>query len=390
MAGTVSGIDVFSPEVQIDPYPVWRELRAHTPVYREPKYGNYVLTRFDDVYAVLRDHSTFSSAAGIGPNPNTPGGANQTIVTSDPPRHTHLRNLVNRAFTPRTVQAMVPRMERIVADLLAARPADRFDLVETLSYPLPVIVIAELLGIPAERRADFKRWSDALVGTFEGAFDASRMVVLQEMFVFLAAAIAERRAEPLEDLITALTRAEVDGQRLNEGEVMSFALILLVAGNETTTNLISNLMNILGRRPDLWARLRADRSLVENAIEETLRYDSPVQMLGRGVVRDVEVRGVRLKPGDHIMAAFGAANRDEAEFPEGETFKVDRDFSRHVAFGHGIHYCLGAPLARAEAKVALNALLDGFVEISLPDQGKRTLSSVIHGFEHLSFEGRPA
>ena len=382
-------VDLFSEEFQADPYPAWEWLRTNAPVYREPRFGAYVLTRFGDVYGALRDHATFSSASGVGPGPMGQGGGGQTIVTSDPPKHTQLRNLVNRAFTPRIVSTLAPRMESVVSTLLSERPGDSFDLVQVLSYPLPVIVIAELLGIAPERREDFKRWSDALVGTFDGQMTEQSMTAVGEMFMYLSGVLAERKGEPREDLISALTLAEIDGQRLSDVELLSFALILLVAGNETTTNLFSNLLNLLAAQPALWARLRADRSLIEPAIEEILRFDSPVQVLGRKVLKDVEVGGLTLHEGDRVMVAFGAANRDAEEFDAANEFRLDRNLSRHVAFGHGIHYCLGAPLARSEAKIALNALLDTYQTIEPAGPGTRTHSTVIHGFHALPLSGRP-
>lgn len=389
MTQAATEIDLFTPEFQQDPYPAYEWLRANAPVYREPRFGGYVLTRFADVYGALRDHETFSSALGVSPRPAVQQGANTTIVTSDPPRHTLLRNLVNRAFTPRTVAALRPRIEEIAHDLVGGLDGAPFDFVERISYPLPVIVIAELLGIPPGDRADFKRWSDALVGTFEGEYE-TLMPVVAEMFPYFGQAYAERRAAPTDDLLSALARAEIEGQRLNDIELISFAVILLVAGNETTTNLLGNLLNVLASRPDLWAALRADRSLIKPAIEEVLRYDSPVQVLGRGTTREVTLHSETIPQGARVLVAFGSANRDEDEFPDASAFRLDRELSRHVAFGHGIHYCLGAPLARLEAEVAMDALLDTFTEIAPAGPGQRHHQTVIHGFERLPLRGRLA
>ena len=380
--------DLFETSFQENPYPAYEFLRREAPVYIEPRYGSYVLSRFADVYGALRDHGTYSSALGVSPRQSTAMGtmaANTTIVTSDPPRHTHLRQLVNRAFTPRTVAALRPRVEEIVTSLLDSLDGVRnFDFVHEISYPLPVIVIAELLGIPPEDRATFKKWSDALVGTFDSDEPTSFMASAGEMFPYFMAAFEERRANPRDDLLTALTRAELEGEKLSDMELLSFAIIILVAGNETTTNLLDNLLNVLVDRPDLWQALRADRELIGPAIEELLRFDSPVQVLGRGTTRAVELHGVTIPEGARMLIAFGSANRDPDEWPDASEFRLDRGLSRHVAFGHGIHYCLGAPLARLEAEVALNRLLDRYPEMGRgPGLAQRLHSTVIRGFEHL-------
>lgn len=378
------GIDLFEPAFQENPYPFYETLRAEAPVYREPRFGGYLLSRYDDVYEALRDHGTYSSARGLSPRQPTTSrmGANLTIVTSDPPRHTHLRQLVNKAFTPRVVELLRPRIEALCAEFLDAVPGPEFDFVGALSYPLPMVVIAELLGVPAEDREQFKRWSDALVGTFENA-ELSFREDAAEMFLYFTNAYAARRTGPREDLLTALVEAEIDGERLNDIELLSFAMILLVAGNETTTNLLGNFANIAAARPDLWQSLRADRSLVRPAIEETLRIDSPVQLLGRGTTRAVELHGMTIPENARVLLAFGSANRDPDAWAAPDDFRLDRELGKHVAFGHGIHYCLGSPLARLEAEIAINALLDRFDAFELAGTPQRLHSTVIHGFERL-------
>ncbi len=386
-ATNAPNVDVFTREHQEDPYPAYDWLRRNAPVYREPRFGGYLLTRYADVYGALRDHDTYSSAMGVSPRPV--GGSsmgNLAIVTSDPPRHTHLRQLVNRAFTPRVVAAMRAHIEEIVRGLLDEVDGDggaEFDFVQRLSTPLPVIVIAELLGVPAERRKDFKRWSDALVGSFDQEVLTFSPDVA-EMIAYFASAYAERRTTPTADLLSALLAAEIEGEKLNDGELMSFAVILLVAGNETTTNLLGNLVNILVDRPDLWAAMREDGACVPAAVEEVLRFDSPVQLLARGLKRDVELHGTTMAAGSKVLVSFGSANRDADEWPEADDFRLDRNLSRHVAFGHGIHYCLGAPLARMEAEVAISAIIARYGALERGSAaGQRLHSTVIRGFEHL-------
>jgi cytochrome P450 family 109 len=245
-------------------------------------------------------------------------------------------------------------------------------------------VIARLLGIPGDDYEAFKRWSDAFV-TIAAMDAAERARNIQEMMAYFGKTAAARRAYGAEDLITALVEAEVEGEKLGEGEILGFCMLLLIAGNETTTNLIGNILNVLAERPALWQQLRGDRSLVETVIEETLRYESPVQRIPRYTTRDVEVSGVSIPAGDVVQVYFGSANRDAKEFPNPDEFRLDRDLRNHVAFGTGIHYCLGAPLARAEARVTLNAFLDRFSAIKRgPTPAVRQVSApVVFGFQRL-------
>jgi hypothetical protein len=251
--------------------------------------------------------------------------------------------------------------------------------------PLPVKVIARLLGIPGEEYPTFKRWSDTFISALVSISLEERMQNTQEMVGYFGKMAAARRANGAEDLITALVQAEVDGESLEEWEILGFCLLLLIAGNETTTNLMSNILNILVDRPDLWQRLREDRSLVETVIEETLRYESPVQQLLRVATHDVEVSGVKISEGEMVAVFFAAANRDPQEFPNPDEFRLDRDLRNHVAFGMGIHYCLGAPLARAEARITLNAFLDRFPGLKRGQAPavRQTASPIIFGFQQL-------
>jgi cytochrome P450 len=386
---TMEPISLFDPAVQADPYPTYQRLREQAPVYREPAYGTWVLTRFEDVYGALRDHATFSSARGIAPGIRGQGGF-VTMITTDPPRHTRLRALVNKAFTPRVVAELAPVMRQVVDELLAGVDGGSVDLVETLTYPLPVIVIAQLLGIPPAERERFKRWSDAVVGVTDSGLRDENQQAVMEMFQYFAAEIAARRAAPGLDLITAVVQAEIDGEALSDTELLSFCLLLLVAGNETTTNLIGNLLHVLADRPDLWQALRADRTLVAPAVEETLRYDSPVQLLWRTAARDIDLHGTTIREDERVMVVYAAANRDPDAFPDPDTFRLDRQLNRHLAFGHGIHYCLGAPLARVEAAIALNALLDRYATLEHSDTpAERLPASILRGFRRLPLQVHP-
>lgn len=382
---TAPTVSLFSPDAIADPYPVYRMLRTEAPVYREPDAGSYVLTRFDDVYAVLKDHETFSSARGIAPGMQT--SPIPMMVMTDPPRHARLRALVNKAFTPRVLVQLEPWLRQVVDGLLDAMPTEDVDIVEALTVPLPVTAIARLLGIPESDRERFKRWSDAVVGVTDSGIREDARMQVAEMMGYFATAIAERREAPLSDILTTLVQAEVDGEKLSDIELLGFCLLLLVAGNETTTNLLSNFFNIVADRPDIWERLRADRKVVTTAVEETLRFDSPVQGLWRTTTRQVEMHGVEIREGAKVMACYAAANRDPEEFDNPDEFVVDRDFDLHVAFGYGIHYCLGAPLARLEAKVAIDGLLERFASVRRgASGGKRLPTSILRGFRELHLD----
>ncbi len=385
--------DLSTPAVVANPYPVYHQLRPHSPIsyidlprgsvpgLEEPVW-TWALMKYEDVYGALRDHETFSSQ----PHPSLKErlGPRLVLIQDDPPRHTRFRRLVNKAFTPRRVAELEPWIARVARELLDEMGAGEVDVVESYTIPLPVKVIARLLGIPGEDYAIFKRWSDALLSLTSMPVE-ERARSNREMLEYFGRMAAARRSQGAEDLITALVEAEVEGESLEEWEVLGFCILLLVAGNETTTNLVGNMLNILVDRPELWQRLREDRTLVETVIEETLRYESPVQRLYRITTRDVEVSGVRIPKGDRVAIFYGAANRDPDAFADPDTFRLDRDLRDHVAFGMGVHYCLGAPLARAEARITLNLFLDRF---SVLRRGKsppvrQTSSIIVLGFRHL-------
>ncbi|HWI61001.1 MAG TPA: cytochrome P450 [Symbiobacteriaceae bacterium] len=362
-------MSLFTPEMRLNPFPVYAQLRQFQPVtYIEP-LGTWAIFRYEDVKAVLSDHTHFSSQiAHLFGDPSK----GVSLVFTDPPRHTKLRAIVTKAFTPAAIARLEPRIAAI-ADELLDKVADRgqMDITADLSYPLPVIVIAEMLGVPAEDRADFKRWSNAEAELFNAVLSAETPEHLVkadlELEAYLKAAIDERRSKPREDLITDLINAEVDGEKLNEGDLIQFCKLLLVAGNETTTNLIGNAVLTLLEHPGQLELLRQNPTLIPAAIEEVLRYRSPVQAMFRLVKADVQIGGQEIKAGDKVTAFMGSANRDETRFTEPDKFIITRDPNPHVAFGHGIHFCLGAPLARLETKVALTALLKRFAHLERAD-----------------------
>ena len=364
----------FDPNLRTDPYSVYRALREEAPVYWSELMQVWVLTRYDDVLGVLRDHARFSSERTRARNPmvqqmeayrmaSGPLGTAPTMLSLDPPAHTRMRNLVNKAFTPRVVERSRPRIQAIAEELLDGLPDPRqLDVVSDLAVPLPVIVIAEVLGIPPSDREQFKAWSSDIAGSLGGPFqpaDAIERSVrsANEIAGFFREQIGLRRGQPREDLLSELFAAEEHGDLLSEDELIATCILLLVAGNETTTNLIGNGMLALLRNSDQRRRLQEDPSLIETAVEEMLRYEGPAQMTSRIVLRDLDFCGHAFKEGQVVLALLGAANRDPAHFPDPDRFDVGRRPNRHLAFGLGIHYCVGAPLALAEAQVAFQALL---------------------------------
>lgn len=353
----------FLPEVKADPYPYYAHLRRQAPVYHVEAAGLWAVSRYDDVLYVLRNPSLFSStvliAALLGDLNPVPEAAN--LIASDPPVHSRLRKLVNRAFTPRLIAELEPRVREITIALLTrVAPQGEFDLVRDLSTPLPVIVIAEMLGVEPEHRVEFKRWSDDIVHAANGVSGEERDQAQRSVAEFRAyfeGAIDARRAEPRNDLISALVRAEEEQQMLTAAEILSLTTLLLIAGNETTTNLIGNAVLALLAHPDTLAQVQRDPSLIPSVVEETLRYDGPVQGIFRQATQDVELSGTTIPAGSLVFPLFASADRDERKFPDPDRFDITRNTNDHIAFGFGIHFCLGAPLARLEAKVALEEMV---------------------------------
>ncbi|WP_239470079.1 cytochrome P450 [Archangium violaceum] len=355
-------MNLLSDETRRNPYPEYDQLRSRSPLLHEPRSDSWMIFDYEGVKRVLHDHEAFSSIVAP-PSSQT----SQWLIFSDPPRHTQLRALIMRAFTSRAVASLEPRIRELSHALLApALERGEMDLVTDFSVPLPLMVIAEMLGAPVEDQPRFRHWSDvilALSHTTAGGEEAARVqgefrAVTDEMKVYLRGLVEQRRVSPKDDLLTRLIEAEVDGERLTEEELLGFFQLLLVAGHETTTNLISNAILCLIENPDQLARLAATPDLLPSAIEEVLRYRSPVQAMWRVTRHDVQLHGQEIPAGKMVMPMIGSANRDPRKFSDAHRFDITRDPNPHIAFGHGIHFCIGAPLSRLEARIALSAFLE--------------------------------
>lgn len=381
-----------------DPDPAFAALRREDPVHWYEEGVFWCITRHADVQDVGRRPRDFCSSRGtqifqaaldhrrgdaipeematsdLGSAPN--------IIMMDPPQHNRMRKLVIGAFTPRAAGHLEPRIREIARETLAAVPrGEVVNFVDDLAVPLPMLVIAEMLGVPREDHPDFRRWSDQMIRAGAGIFDEESRRMLPELFAYLAERVTERRDAPRDDVLSLLLRAEIDGDALSDPEVVMFLMTLLVAGNETTRNLISGGMKLLFENPDQRARLAASPELLPNAIEEMLRLVSPVRNFCRSATRDVELRGRTIREGDWLAMFYASANRDEEVFGEdSHAFRIDRpNAKQHVAFGFGEHLCLGASLARLEARVMFEELLPLLPEIEPAGPVEPLPSSLMNG-----------
>ncbi len=367
-------LDPFDEGLRQDPYPVLREIRERDPVHWSEIARGWFITRYDDVTALLRDprisadRTPSSIDAAWRRGSQSQAWLEHSLLGLDPPDHTRLRNLVNRAFTPRVVERMRGEIESVADELLdEVEQRGQMDAIADFAQPLPIRVIAELLGAPREDEVRFARWSEAMAGALDIALhrstieEADRAIV--EMRDYFRPLLDIRRREPREDLLTALVQAEDRGDQLSEDELYSFCIILLAAGHETATQMIGNGLLALLRHPGERERLTADPGLAESAVEELLRYDPPPQATTRRALESFELRGKRIRAGDMLVLSFAAANRDPERFADPDRLDITRQDNRHLTFGQGPHYCIGAPLARMEGAIAYNRLLERFPKL---------------------------
>jgi cytochrome P450 len=366
-----------------DPFPLYRHFRARSPVpYQRVLPGGeiesfYALLKHADVSMALRDVETFSSRA-------FPAKFYLPLIMDDPPRHTQLRRRLSKAFTPKRVADLAPSIADIARELADDMGRGQVELMEAYAIPLPLRVIARIMGLPEHDYPRIRGGSQAILSpqTMAAEERAARMA---ELAAYLRAQIAAPRPSGAEDLIATFLDTEVDGERLPEQDMLGLLYLAIIAGHETTVHLIGNMLGILADRPDLWQKAREERALVDPIITEALRFETPIQRISRVTTRPVEVSGVPIPEGHLVHICYGAANRDPEVFADPETFRMDRPPAEHLAFGQGIHFCLGAPLARVEASITLNLLLDRFPKLSRgPEPAVRQAASLaVYGYQRL-------
>ena len=362
-------INLMSPEVLANPYPYYAELRRQSPVCQVEPHGMWAVSRYEDVLFVLKNPSLFSSSgftvawqpAWVGYNPMA-----NSMITRDPPQHTRLRALLLRAFGPPTLARLEPRV-RATAERLASGLVDGADFIQTLALPVPAYVISEILGLDYQLLPYFKQWSDDIVAitpTPASPETAERIRgTIAKLTAYVEKVIEERRRAPADDTVSELLRAEVEGQRLTDVEIKDFLILLLIAGLESTTNLLGNSLLFLADHPEMMARLRAEPSLIPSFIEEMLRYDGVAPGVPRIAASDVTLAGVTIPRGSMVFPLMSSANRDERRFPEPDRFDLNRGSQGGLAFGQGAHFCLGAMLARMEVRIVLETVLARFQRV---------------------------
>jgi cytochrome P450 len=384
-------IDQFTEDVRRDPYPLYARYRAESPILHDPRSGLYLVFDYEGVKRTLSDHDAFSSRYGV-----------DWLVFTDPPRHGKLRRLISKAFTPASITGLESSIRDLSRTLLDdAMTTGEMDLAESFAVPLPMLVIGSMLGVPPSDRDRFKRWNDAMVNmsltigrrdAVAAAAQDAFIAATAEMKTYVVDQLERRRADPTDDLLTRLAAAEVDGERLTPDEILSFFQLLLLAGSETTTNLIDSAILCLIENPKELARLRASPELLPALIEEVLRYRSPVQWMYRVARRDVEMSGQVIPAGKLVLTMIGSANRDPRQFPNPDQFDITRTPNAHIAFGQGIHFCLGAPLARLEATIALTDLLARMThfERATDEPWEPRAGPHVHGPTRLPIRFKPA
>lgn len=376
-----------SAEGMVNPYPIYRALRAQNPVVwvdeGQSGEGWWLVTQYDLADAILKDPRVWKDASRMGFQ-NEDSFFGNSMLFQDPPKHTRLRSLVNRAFTPRLISRLEPRIIAIVDGLLDHIGEQKdVDFMSAFAMPLPVTVIAEVLGIPVEDRQQFREWSRLIIGTDDEPVEES-IKATKQLGGYFDELIRRRRKAPGEDLLSDLTALQEAGDRLSHQELLGMCVLLLVAGHETTVNLMGNGLYALLQNPGQLGRLRQDPALIESAVEEMLRYDAPVQWgTFRFAGESISIGGCDIGAGQTVVVALSAANRDPAQFADPDTFDVSRSPNRHLSFGMGIHFCLGAPLARLEARVSWSRLLPRFGQIDLNGTPRRRPNVAFRGFDSL-------
>lgn len=370
-----------------DPFPAYRELRAASPVCWNDVTNFWALLKYEDVRFVSSNPAMFTSTRGITipdpalPSPVQPG----SLIFSDPPRHRQMRKLINAGFTRRRVSVLEPKIRELVRGILdGLEPGSVCEFAETIAAPLPTRLIAELIGAPPDDWEQFRAWSDAATGTADPEIELDPLVAAGQLFEYFQKLIAARKVEPRDDLLSVLAGAEIDGDRLTDEDLLNFAFLLLVAGNETTRNLIALGTLALISHPDQQRLLVDDAALIPVAVEEMLRWNSPVVHMARTAVVDVEIRGQRIATGEVVVMLYGSANRDEDIFgPDSEEFRVTRHPNPHIAFGCGEHSCVGAQLARLEARVMFEELLRRFPRLELAGEVDRMRATMVPGVKRM-------